>query len=292
MFAGNVSRTLAADTEQSYSLRKIAHTLANDTVVFHRSSDAFLYDFFTKRFAENSFFHFNTATWVSWAILLLFTALMATIIVGYRMNCKLKLLVALAASGNSPITHVTGQHITRVINLQTIRPSIEPLSDSMNFITDILNELRYVDIILWTILCIIILLFIVSVTIALKRALSRRTRLYLEIKQGTQAMQIRVMTLHDGMRFYRVKIPSTSITIEIKRYVVFAYITLSADEWHIKNTLTKERLEIPSIIWLTPYSAFKLQRMISMGEYTVRPLLIHNQEFNYLSNTQDAEHSS
>jgi len=68
-FAENVSRILASDSQKSYSLNKIANSSAIDSVIFHSSSDALLYEFFTQKFASDTFFHFNPATWVSWAIL-------------------------------------------------------------------------------------------------------------------------------------------------------------------------------------------------------------------------------
>ena len=82
-------------------------------------------------------------------------------------------------------------------------------------------------------------------------------------------------------------LPSTPIVLIIKSYVVFAPVTISVSQWRIKNTLTNQRMIINSVIWLTPWTAAKLQRIIEAGDYIVSPLLIHNHEFNYLSNTHD-----
>jgi len=213
--------------------------------------------------------------------------LLCATVIGYRMNCKLKILLALAATGNRPLGQVNGQDISKIINIQTNPPPSEaPLTDTMKFMLTIMNELRYVDAIILTTLSVIIILILVGITIAVKRALSRRSSFYLEIKHNTQVMQARLLTFSDGMRFYRFKLPSTPIILTFKSYVVFASVTISVDQWCIKNTLTKQRLVIPSIIWLTPWKAFQLRRMLEAGAYTVRPLLIHNHEFNYLFHTQ------
>ena len=197
------------------------------------------------------------------------------------MNCKLKLLMALAASGNGPIARAVGQEVQRAVNVQTAKPEIDSsLSKSLSFLATIVNEMRYTDFLLLTLLVIVIALFLIGMMIALKRALSRRTRLYLEIRQGTQAIHVRILTLNDGMRFYNIKAPTAPIVIDITHYVVVALLTTTTNKWRIKNTLTNDRMSIPKEIWLSPFVAFKLQRIINAGSYTVQPLLIHNQEFN------------
>ena len=82
------------------------------------------------------------------------------------------------------------------------------------------------------------------------------------------------------MRFYNIKAPTAPIVIDITHYVVVALLTIPTNKWRIEDTLTNDRMSIPKEIWLSPYIAFKLQRIINAGSYTVQPLLIHNQEFN------------
>jgi hypothetical protein len=150
----------------------------------------------------------------------------------------------------------------------------------------IMDALGYADIVILITLSIVITLFMIGAGIALKRGLARRSRLYIEVKKNTHAVLLKLITLDNGMRFYRAKIPSVPIAIEIKNHVVFAIATLSVDEWRIKNTLTNQRMVIPTAIWLLPYTAFKLQRNINEGGYTVDAIMMHNHEFSYLTNTQ------
>ena len=98
-------------------------------------------------------------------------------------------------------------------------------------------------------------------------------------------MHVRILTLNDGMRFHKVKAPNAPIVLTIKNYVIFALLTITVDEWRITNTLTKDRMSVPSQIRLSPYVAFKLRHLIEDGNYSIQPLLVHNHEFNYLSST-------
>src|SRR5664279_4415926 len=49
LFADNTSRLLASDKEASYSLKKLADGLQNDSFVLHSSSEALVYDLLYER---------------------------------------------------------------------------------------------------------------------------------------------------------------------------------------------------------------------------------------------------
>ena len=280
IFADNVSTILAGDTQKSYSLGQIAKSLAsNSNVILHNPSDALLFQLFEKQYASDSFFHLNVFNWATWTIIILCLGFVSITVSGYRMHCKLKVLLALAASGNIPLARADGREFQHVVNVQTVKPEFD---QSLSFLMAVVNELRYTDILLFLLLLLALALFMVGVSLVLKRALSRRTRLYLEIRNGLHALHVRILALPDGMRFYSIKAPKAPIMLEIKNYLLFAVLTITVDQWRIKNTLTKARLSVPRRILLTPCVALKLQRIICAGSYTVQPLLIHNHEFNYL----------
>ena len=114
-----------------------------------------------------------------------FYCLVGIAIAGYRMNCKIQLLMALAAGSNSPTARAEEQAGHRVVNVQTNRPPTDSaLSDSLNFLATAVNELRRTEILILTILIIMVTLFMIGMVMVLKRALSKQTRLYLEVKRG------------------------------------------------------------------------------------------------------------
>jgi hypothetical protein len=284
ILASNVTRLFAADTQQTFSLNKIAQNLANDSIVVHSPSDAFFYDFFTRKFAADSFFHFNAGNWISWAIVVLLTAFFGALVMGYRMHCKLQILMSLAASGN--FGRASAQNLSRILHLQTNRPPIDQSIDALDFIVRFMNDLRYLDIFILIALCIIVLLAVIAIFFTLRHALAKQSHLYLEVKQGTRAMHVKFMNLSDGMRFYSIKLPTSPITLSLKYYGFMALLTITMTQFRVKNTLTNITLHVPTAVWLSPWTAFKLNQIILSSDYTVQFLLVHSHEFNYLSNLE------
>jgi len=155
----------------------------------------------------------------------------------------------------------------------------------MQLVLRFMDNIRYAEIIILLTLCVIAITALVGIIFVLKRALSHRSHLYLEVKHGNQAIHLCVMQLENSMRFYSITLPSVPITLNIKHYGMIALLKLGTEQLRVKNTLTNIRMHVPRTLYLTPWKELILSQIIASGDFSIQVLLIHSHEINYLSNT-------
>ena len=68
LLSANTSRLLAADDVPAYSLRKLAASLQNESVVVRTASEALLLDYIELQNNKNMFWSFSNYGWTSFAI--------------------------------------------------------------------------------------------------------------------------------------------------------------------------------------------------------------------------------
>lgn len=286
LFSNNISSILASDTTNSYSLAKIADTIQNgtSTTILHNPSEALLYEFLQQRMSENTFWKFHPYSWMTWTTLLTLTMIIFGLVTIYRLHCRVQFLILMIA--NKPTAtgavETTETSPAYFIPRLTITPATPPIDSASRQLGQLLaDEVRYVDAFTLTLFTITVGVFILIIWM-IKRNASRRTALYLQIRNKTRALQMRIMTFPNGMRFFSINTPREPIKITMTHLCVRVLFTIEAKKWRVKNTLTGERIAVPSDIWLTPWNAFRLKQLIHDGEYTIEPLLIHSHEFHYL----------
>jgi len=91
------------------------------------------------------------------------------------------------------------------------------------------------------------------------RRMNRRTfTLYLQVKNETKAMQIRVMEFPNGLRFFSIKVPRDPIRLELKYFGFIAILSIVTSKYRLKNTLSGDKIAVTNEIGMTPYRAFLL----------------------------------
>jgi len=291
LFSENISHILTSDTQNSYSLTKIANSIQNESdVILHNPSEALLYKLLEQRMAEDTFWQFNTNSWMTWMILILVAIVIIGGVVIYRLNYKLKIIMAMVSinplvagvRGEELVYKTTVKVIQRLTRPQTTTQATDVGQSVMQFM---LNEVRYIDA-LSLILFSCMISTIILLAYLIRRNNARRSTLYLQIRNKSKAMQLRIMTLSNGMRYFCIHTPSDIIKLEVTRVYMINRVHIVTRKWHIKDSLTGEKIAVPSERLISPWQAVNLQRMLQDDEYTFDPRLIHSHEFNYLTHKQ------
>lgn len=165
VFRHNISQIL--DTATGYSLRKLASSLRNDSVVFHTPAEVLLIQLMQQVSAPRSFWTFEFSSWFPWLSCASFTHTIVLLFLWFSTHCRLLVLPAVLTIGME--RKATGYELR---DEYTVPPITAPPSFDMAQAA----------------LCSITIIIIIAIVLAriLRDAIGRRSYLYLEILSHTQ----------------------------------------------------------------------------------------------------------
>ena len=287
----NISRILAADTEASYALNKLVNSFQNESVILHSASEAVLMDYIEGQIAPSPFWLINMQDWQTWLLLIVVLTCVSFAYLHYRLTQRVALLQHVIGAKTALSGLVLAQHVASgnslEIGLKSTSPNTIALTayngtDSFDFITGMIAEVRRVDIVLIIITLTCALIIVGIFTVALKRALWMHSYVYLEIKSGSSVIFIPIWTFPDPTRYYRVAIPTSGFQLSVANYGIFAILSLNTNNWFAWHTLSHTRIELPQRVLLNPFSVRAVKQILLSRDYTVCPIVIHNCEFSIL----------
>jgi hypothetical protein len=281
LMSQNVTRLLAADTDMSYSLNKIATSLQNDSVVFHSPSEVMLYDLLQKQQLAQPWV-INLKSWDTWAVGVAYVLILLLIISTYRLHRRLEVMcaVTIGALHSLPQTSAYGLRTTSTRSPHTQLP--EPISTTVSnatvFLMEMFQDMRHFDSFTLTLFVTINIVTFALMTRAVYCALARRSYLFLQLKRGTKLLHVRVMTFPKAARHYGVILPSEGVKIELDNYCLFGTLTINTDQWQITNTLTDTVISAPKHVRFSPRVVRRLTDIMN-GDYTVDMFIVHTHEY-------------
>ena len=273
LFSENASRLLAADESLDYSLRKLANSLANDSVVLHSPSEAILYDYIrTVATRQHRFPNFSEIS--TWLTLLPYPCIIYLCISHFLLLRRFQAL-QLLITASAVMPRVSAFQLRTAATF--LRPPVTPPYFHQWF-----ENVQHVDIL--SIISLVIL-FICMVYLphiyATYCALPRRTYIYLDFSTANALLQLHYYTLASATRCYEVKIPTAPTILVFRSYFFFGVLSFKSKLWCLHNTLTNRQTPLPAIILIPPWLIKRVQKIILMHNYKVYPLIVHSHEYNY-----------
>lgn len=276
-FGNNISQILAADKTDGYLLSKVAQSLKNSSVIYHSPAEALLNDVIRAMNRPPSFFSFDSN-------LILITA--AYVAIGGLAYMQFRLHQRVAAVTMFMTSRAHGYELKPAF-LDTTPNPVTP-RDMTRVINDLLSDVRHIDMAYMTIMIVITSITVVSMTIAIKRALGRYSYLYIEITAGTHSHQVRFATLPDASRNTVVRIPKTELRVQLSNYYLFGVLTLTPRSPKTVNSLSGKRTQLRNFTFLAPWTVAKIHQLTALSEYTVTPLVVNTHEYVFLDHGQVA----
>ena len=294
LFSSNISRQLAADSELSYSLNKIADRFQNNSFIFHNPSEAVLYDILNSSKDAPRAWTIDLQSWETWSIIGLYVAIILLLASAYRLHQRLNVVVAVSMGLHALPTAVAFGLRTSPASSVTSLPT--PLTVSTNasntslFLFELIQSVRNVDIALIALFAAVNIVSFTLVARAISRALARQSFLYLQIEAGNQLVHVKLMTFPSATRHYDVELPSEGIQLQFQSYFLFGTLTLNSQNWKVVNILTGKTITAPRYIRFLPWTSRKLADLLQQ-DYDVTPFTIHTHEYIFAEPQSQPEFS-
>ena len=244
MYSENTSRLIANDEKLSYSLKKLANSLRNDSVVLHSPSEALLFDYIMNSSLQQPFWYFNFWSWSTYAIFGLFIFAIFTMLLVYRMHRRLVMIQLLLVNSMKPLLPKTAAY-----ELRTLATTMKTQVEQPEIFKELFESIRKLDIAVVT-LVLLITIFLIIIGAIIKRRLARRSFLYLDIASDQAVVQIKLFEFPDASRIFAVKTLSQQMELSLKQLCGCGVLRIVSKRLHVYNTLTDETIKTPKHIFI------------------------------------------
>lgn len=278
VFEAETERLLAQDQAASYSLSKLATSMRNGSVVLHSASEAFLYDLLKQQRHRRAVIEKFDALLVCVSILAVVSTGLIFILSRIRRRVEIIAAVVLGAANSIPIVDLTNDFEWHM--RQDQRPTSPPsklLEDDPIWGT--IRELRMFETLLIVAVSLVVVLLLVITWIAVKRSLSKRSFLYIELTSSTECVHLRLLQFPNASRYYGVKADTDSLRVTVKFYGPFCVVHFGSNEWFMWDLFDKIHKPLPSRRWMSVWTGRKIRRITTSDNCSAAPLIIHSHEY-------------
>jgi hypothetical protein len=243
IYSENVSRLLAGDQQNSYSLQKLIETFENVSYAFHSPAEALLFDFLTEYSPQEKFWYVNLSSWTTYVLLLLYVLAIICFFIQYRYYQRLRILQAVATHGVQLLPR------TAAFDLKSSDTTIaQPTTISyLQTVASNLEQIRHIDFVLAA-LCFAALILTVIFIIVIKRKLTRRSALYADIVAANKIIQLKITDFADASRAFSVAVLLHKLGLQVRSLLCCGIVTITEHPWRIFNSLTHQNIQLPTCI--------------------------------------------
>jgi uncharacterized membrane protein YhaH (DUF805 family) len=231
IYSENVTKILASDQQDSYSLKKLTETFENGSYAFHSPAEALLYDFLHEYTPRQKFWYVNLTNWTTYALLLLYLLAAAFIVIQYRNHQRLRILQAVAAQNIQLLPRVRGFQLKQAVSTQ--QPQIASYLENL---AQNLGQIRNLDFLLVAFWISTIIVIIIVMIIIIKK-LTRRSSLYVDISSDSKIVQVKLLDFPNATRSFSVITPKERIKLRIRNLFCCGILSITDNSWKVLNTL-------------------------------------------------------
>ena len=284
IYSENVTKILASDQQDSYSLKKLTETFENGSYAFHSPAEALLYDFLHEYSPRQKFWYVNLTSWTTYALLLLYLLAAAFIVIHYRNHQRLRILQAVAAQNIQLLPKARGFQLKQAVSTQ--QPQIANYVENL---VQNLGQIRNLDFLLVA-LWISTIIGIIIVIVIIIRKLTRRSSLYVDISSGSNIAQVKLLDFPDATRSFSVITPKEPIQLRVKNLFCCGILAIPVNSWKVSNTLTGKTIKVPKYVIISPCKMAAVRKVLTQP-HEVLPLVVHTREHLSPASNQNQEDS-
>ena len=275
LFEDRTEHILTRDKENSYSLRKIAAAMENESVILHSPTEAMILDLINKH-EETTFWdvpwNLHTYTMIFFGG---FYVLLVLFILHLRrqLNNRLLELAGIAAIPGARALNMW--HIKTITQTTTAATTVASDATTKSILDHLYNQIYTVDAILFVLVAISIITFTIVIICLYKKAMRRQSTVYLQFKSGPLTIATKWITLPDASHFYAIHLSSRRLQLKIANYKFFGIIRIQPDALKVTHTLTGAKIRTPSWHVIPSTTTEMVQAIRQHDNYDVSPILIH-----------------
>ena len=279
MFGENMTRLLAADKTASYSLKRLAESLQNDSVAFHSPTEALLFDYINQQSAQTSFWSFRNFGWVSWAVCGLYILFAALIYDRWALRRAGRAVAGMATTGIALLPKAQAQSLWQPRTAAPEPTTLSPSALAEWVINMAQHERIAVSAAMWT--TVIMLLMLCVMIWGLTYAVQLRSYVYMDISSKKQVYMLKCMTLKEATRCYHISIPSKFTSLTVTHCGLFGLVRLQTTPWVATNKLTGKEERGAKFWIIRPWQVRKLRSLMNDGSCLIQPVVVHTHEHCY-----------
>jgi hypothetical protein len=270
-YGEKVSNLLAADTSASYSLKKLAESLQNDSTVFHTPAESILSDILHEQ-SNHKFFGTDLSVLNSWGIGLLIIIAFVFGLLNLRMRRQLTANTTILAK-LGVTTALLGTAKGQILKLKTpsttewLEPTPVPV---IEYIKD--------DTISFFIMTIMFLSTLILIFSLFYWALKRKSYVYIEIRSAKDVVMINYKRLPDASRCFFIALSSKPKTVTVVNCFLFGFLKFEGKTWKVEDSRTHCRTSLPRRVLLTRGMALKAKQMLLDPACQIGPVVVHTHE--------------
>ena len=270
-FGEKISTLLSADDTASYSLRKLANSLQNESTIFHTQAEALLSSYISEHHYDRVW-GIELITIHSWSLLIV--AITFCLILYLHCGTRRILRNHFEMIGQLGIA----TNLLRGANTQTIPFNVVSSTTSKSLDLEYLKTLVERDTFYFTVTLVLITISSVLTLYAVYRGLKRKSYVYLEFKTSKESYMIRYQTLPDATRCFDLIVPSKRVNLLWYDYIIFGCLKIEGQNWILQDTRTSVRAELPSRILVGRQHMRKLKELINDESCTLLLVFVHTHE--------------
>ena len=275
-FGDSTKKLLAADEAAGYSLKKLTESLQNDTVILHTPAEAIIHDYLQRNAALKNF---ELLSWSTWLTILPWVAVALIAAVQFRMFLRVRALtIAMTAIGYARVPKV-GAFL-----LRTEPPTTTETPAWMKAVT----QIRHEDIGLVAYL-ILLTFVIIGLIIAVRKALARRSVIYIDIESSKGIMQIKFHVLPNATRNFKVGVSKRPTKLTCTSFGLVGVIRFASKPWKIVDERNGQRIKLPGYVMLPFWTFKRVKNILDEAGSRINPLIAHSHEFVYHNGTMRRE---
>jgi hypothetical protein len=269
LYGEKVTSLLAADDTASYSLKKLASNLQNESVVFHTPAEAILSSIIHEQ-AKHKIFGIELSVFNAGIITALVFVVVCLVLVQLRTRRELtkfshsfgKLGVTAALLNTAKGHVVLLKQSTTIIDSSTTQPIIEYFQDNT------------VSLVFTSILFFIMLIIVI---ITAHWIMQMRSYVYIEVKAGNEVCLIKHKQLPDASRCFHI-IASKHVRLIVVDCFCFGYIKFTGKLWKVEDNRTQQRTSLPRRVFITHSVMKRVQSLLKERDYQTGPVVVHTHE--------------
>lgn len=276
-FSKNTTRLLARDREESYSLKKLASSLENSSVVLHSPSEALLYDYIQQQTEVNSFWSFKNYGWVSYAVCTQYVVIGTVILFVYINHRRTRLAMAPLAMASPLLLPKTTAIST--FDLRTVAPELISTT-TVPAIIQWLNNIEYHDKIMMVFIIVLSIVSAISIY-AMRYLASRRSYVFFNISNGRNVYLLKYRSLPNASRCFTI-FTGGRTKLAIRNYIFFGIVSFESKPWKVINALTGRKYRCKSHVFVRASQVSKIRMLLDDNECAIKPLVVHSHEYVYI----------
>ena len=253
----------ASDQTISYSMKKLASALQNDSVILHTPAEALIYNFVH---AERSAGWWDCFTWSNLVITLLFVIICLNSVYVLRMRYQL--------------TALTLAFSARQVKALAIRTPM-PVTTTASAFDALVKRIQEVNIeeyhLMHVTICLVI--WLVVLTVLHFRSQKRQTAFFLAFDNPASTFELFICKLPSPTRDFAITV-TAPVGISLKYFCLFGVLCIESEHIVIKHQLTGTVTRVPRYILLNPIMA---RSLLLASVLNVCPFVVHSHEYEFLS---------